>query len=80
VIRRASVRILLTDLDAMRFDNVSLLMFEPLLVQVVDVISMANGSMPTSGSMSMCHRSAPFVSPAATTLPARRKRRTSGCP
>jgi len=45
----------------MCFDNISLLMFEPLLVQVVDVISMANGRMPTSGSMSMCHLSAPFI-------------------
>jgi hypothetical protein len=47
----------------MLLDDVSLLMFETTLVQIIDVIAMANGLMPASGLMSMRHLSAPFRPP-----------------
>jgi hypothetical protein len=68
MIRRTPVGILLADLDTVFLDYVSSLMFETSLVQVTDVISVANGHVPTSGSMAVGlrrrrHSSAPFVLP-----------------
>lgn len=68
MIGRAPVGILVADLDAVGLDDVSLLVFEAVLVQVVDVIAMANGRMSTPGSMSMCHRLGPFMAPAGTCI------------
>jgi len=60
VVRRASIGVLLADLEAMCLDDLSLLMFEAVLVQVIDVIAVTNSRMPASWSVTMCHDPAPF--------------------
>jgi len=61
MVRRAPIRVPLADLDAMGHHDVALLMFEAVLVQVIDVIAVANGRMPASRSVSMCHDPPPFI-------------------
>jgi hypothetical protein len=55
MVRRAPIRVPLADLDAMGDHDVALLMFEAVFVQVIDVIAVANGRMPASRSVLMCH-------------------------
>jgi len=55
VIRRASIGVLLGDLDPMFLDGIALWMLEVALSQVVDVASVTNGRVAASGSVSMCH-------------------------
>jgi hypothetical protein len=55
VIRRASIGVLLGDLDPMFLDGIALWMLEVTLSQVVDVASVTNGRVAASGSVSMCH-------------------------
>jgi hypothetical protein len=69
MVRRAPIGILLADLDAMFLDDVSVRMFQAGLVQVIDVITMANGRMSASGSMSMCRHLRSFHASAATRAP-----------
>jgi hypothetical protein len=55
VVRRASIGVLLADLDPMFLDGIALLMLEVALPQIVDVASVTNGRVAASGSVSMCH-------------------------
>jgi hypothetical protein len=69
MVRRAPIGILLADLDAMFLDDISARMLQASLVQVIDVLTMANGRMSASGSMSMCCHLHSFHASAATSAP-----------
>jgi hypothetical protein len=61
VIRRAPVGILFADLDPVVFDEVALLMLEPAVVQVINVIAVPNGHVPASAAVCMGHGWTPLV-------------------
>jgi hypothetical protein len=55
MVRRAAIGVLLADLDAMGLNAVSPLMFQPIINQVVHVVTVTHGRMPATGTVSMCH-------------------------